>query len=171
MRAEKKGIVEELKSEIEGTNPLVFTDYKGIKVKDLTQLRFKLTQVEAKYKVVKNRLFKRALEDVDIKELPFQIEGPLAIAYGGKDVVEVVKALVQFAKDYPDNINIKGGIVDNAFLDLSGIETLAKLPPKEMLLGKIVAQIGAPISRMVMVLQGNIRKLVCALDGVIKKKS
>ena len=171
MRTEKKGIVEELKREIDGANPLVFTGYIGIKASQLTQLRSRLTQIEAKYEVVKNRLFKRALEGVSLEEVPFQIKGPLAIAYGGRDVVEVVKVLVGFAKDYPNTINIKGGIVDNAFLDFSGIEALAKLLPKEVLLGKLVAQIGAPISRLVMVLQGNMQKLVCVLDGIIKKKS
>lgn len=171
MRAEKKDIVEQLKREIEGANPLVFTDYMGIKVNDLTQLRAQLTQAEAKYRVVKNRLFKRALGGVGLDKMPLQIEGPLAIAYGGRDIVEMVKLLVKFSKDHPDTMNIKGGIVDNAFLDLNGIEALAKLPPKEVLLGRIVAQIGAPISRLVMVLQGNIQKLVCALDAIIKKKS
>lgn len=170
MRTEKKWIVEELKKEIERANPLVFTNYKGIKANDLTQLRSQLIQAEAKYKVVKNRLFKRALENVGLEKIPFKIEGPLAVAYGGRDILEVVKLLVGFAKDYPDTINIKGGVVDNAFLDLSEIETLAKLPPKEILLGKLIAQIGAPISRMVMVLQGNIQKLVCALSEIAKKK-
>ena len=170
MRAEKKWIVEELKKEIEGANPLVFTDYMGIKVNDLTQLRSQLTQAEAKYKVVKNRLFKRALENIGLKEMPLEIKGPLAVAYGGRDIVEVVKLLVGFAKNYPNTINIKGGIVDNAFLDLNGIQTLAKLPPKKVLLGKLIAQINAPINRMVMVLQGNIQKLVCALSEIAKKK-
>lgn len=171
MREEKKGIVNEIVNEIKDVNPLLFTDYMGIKANDFTQLRSKLMQSEAKYKVVKNRLLKRALADVGVNDMPLDLKGPLGIAYGGNDIILVVKTLVEFAKDYPDTINVKGGFVDNAFLDLNKIEALAKLPSKEVLIAKLVSQIGSPLTKMVIVLQANIQKLACALNEIKNKKS
>lgn len=170
MKTEKKGIVEELVSEVKGVNPLVFTDYKGIKANNLAQLRRQLTAIDGKFRVVKNRLFKRALDDIGLKELPFQIKGFLAVAYGGRDTVSVIKLLTEFVKNNPDTIKIKGGFIDNVILPTNRIEEIAKLPSREELLGRLIAQIGAPISRLAMVLKGNLQALVCVLDGVAKKK-
>lgn len=170
MRAEKKDMVKELVAEIKNANPLVFTKYAGIKVNNMTELRSRLTQVNAKYRIIQNRLFKKAMEDIGITNVPLEIKGPFAVAYGGKDVVEVVRTLINYTKDNPDIIVIKGGLIDNNYLDSSNIEVLSKLPSKEVLIGRLVSQIGAPLTRFAMVMQGSIQKLLCALDGIAKKK-
>jgi len=171
MREEKKGIVQELVDEFEGANPLVFTDYTGVKAGAVADLRVQLSQMDSRYRVVQNRLFKRALDTVGLSEANDYIQGPVGVAYGGKDVVEVVKLLVKFVKDNPKTLIIKGGIVDQMSLDTESLGELAKLPPKEMLIARLVGQIGAPLSRMVMVLQGNIRNMVSVLDNICKKKA
>lgn len=171
MQAEKKFIVEELANEIRAANPMVFTDSSRVKAINMNQLRTQLKGVNSKYRVVQNSLFERALESVGMKEkYAGQFTGPMAVAYGGKDVIEVIKTLVKFTKDYPEAFIIKGAIVDNQYLELKGLEALAKLPSKQVLIGRLVGQINAPLSRFVMVLNANLQKLVLVLDAVAKKK-
>lgn len=169
MRTEKKFIVDELAKEIRSVNPLVFTDYSRVKANDLTQLRAQLKTVGCRYRVVQNTLFRRAFEDVGLGKFVSQFTGPLAVAYGGKDVIEVIKALIKFAKDYPETLVVKSGIVDNQYFELSGLEELSKLPPKEVLLARLVGQMNAPLSRFAMVLRGSLQKFICVLDGISKK--
>lgn len=171
MRAEKKSIVEELVNELRGANPLVFTDYSRVKAIGLSQLRTQLKTINSRYRVVQNSLFQRALENVGFGKFVSQITGPLAVAYGGRDVVEVIKILMKFLKDNPDVFIIKGGIVDNQYFEIKSLEELAKLPPKETLLARLVGQMNAPISRFAMVLRGNLQKLICVLDAINKLKS
>lgn len=167
MREEKKFIVEELVNEIQKANPLVFTDYNKVKANDLNLLRAQLKNVNSRYRIVQNSLFQRALKDIGFDR---QFSGPLAIAYGGRDVVEVVKVLIKFAKDNPGVFIIKGGFVDRQYFELNNLEELAKLPSKEVLLARLVGQMNAPLSRFAMVLRGNLQKLVYVLDGINKKK-
>lgn len=170
MREEKKSIVQELVNEINGANPLIFTDYSRANAIALSQLRSQLSTINSKYKVVQNTLFQRALETTGTGDYSNNITGPLAIAYGGKDVIEVVKILIKFIKDNPDTIVLKGGLVDKQYFELNGLEELAKLPSREMLLARLIGQINAPLSRFAMALKGNINKVVCALEGISKKK-
>jgi len=170
MRIEKKGIIDKLEMDIKGTDTLLFTDYTGIKAIDLTHLRLEVNKAKAKYKVIKNRLFKRALIKAGLKDAPVQIKGPLAIAYGGNDAVQVVKILAGFVKDHPNTINIKAGFVEGAFLKGDEIVALANLPSKGALLGQLVSQIASPLSRLIMVIQGPIQKLAYALSEIGKKK-
>lgn len=163
MREEKKFIVEELAKEIGQANPLVFTDHSKVKANDLNKLRAQLKMAQSRYRVVQNSFFQRALQ------IDKQFAGPLSIAYGGRDVVEVIKTLVKFAKDNPDIFIIKGGLVDKQYFELKGLEELAKLPPKEVLLARLVGQMNAPLSRFAMALRGNLQRLVCVLDGIAKK--
>lgn len=170
MRQEKKYIVEELVNEIKGANPLVFTDYSRAKANNLAQLRIQLKTIHSKYRVVQNSLFQRALDNLGLWKFGNHFTGPLAVAYGGKDVIEVIKTLIKFVKDYPDAFVVKGGIVDSQFLELKGLEELAKLPPRGVLLARLVGQINAPLNRFAMVLRGNLQRFICVLDGITKKK-
>lgn len=170
MRAEKKYIVQELLGEIKDKNPLVFTDSSRCKAKDIAQLRSQLSGCKSNYRVVQNSLFKRAVDEAGFGDKVGEFKGPTAVAYGGNDAIEVIKILIKFAKDFPDNIKIKGGIVDDEYMELSGLELLSKLPSKNVLLGRLVGQLNAPISRYVMVLNGTLNKFVYALDAIAKKK-
>jgi large subunit ribosomal protein L10 len=171
MRAEKKIIVKELIDEMSSANPLVFTDYSKVKAIEANKLRNQLRVVNSNYRVVQNTLFLKALESLGSREkYESHISGPLGVAYGGKDVVEVIKTLIKFTKDYPDMLVIKGGVVDNQYFELKGLEELAKLPAKEVLLARLVGQINAPLSRFAMVMNGSLQKLVCVMNAIAKKK-
>jgi large subunit ribosomal protein L10 len=171
MRAEKKFIVDELINEIRSANPLIFTDYSKVRANDANRLRIQLKAVNSNYRVVQNTLFLKALESLGIREkYEPHISGPTAIAYGGKDVVEVIKALIKFTKDSQDMLVIKGGVVDNQYFETKGLEELSKLPAKEVLLARLVGQINVPLSRFAMVLNGSLQKLVCVMNAIAKKK-
>lgn len=171
MRVEKKYIVEELLDKTRDANPLVFTDYSKVKAQKINELRMQLRSVDSRLQVVQNRLFQRVLDETGLGNKVSKLKGPVAVAYGGKDVVEVVKILLKFLKDNPKTIDVKSGFVDGQYLELDKLEELSKLPSKDVLLAKLVGQVAAPLSRMVMVLQGNLRKLVCVLEAVKDKKS
>ena len=170
MRPEKKSVVKEFVKEFNGANPVVFTSYSGIKVNDISQFRMRLGEIDAKYRVVQNRILGHALDSMDMKDTASYIKGPTGVVYGGDDVVEVIKLVVKFAKDSKDSFVVKGGIVDNNVYDVDSIEKLSKLPSRQELIAKLVGQIGAPLSGLVIVLQANIRKLVVALGEINKKK-
>lgn len=170
MRDEKKYIVEEFANRIRTANPIVFTDYSRVKANDLNQLRANLKSLNSRYTVVQNSLFQKALNSVGLEKITSQLTGPIAVAYGGKDVVEVLKVLIKYVKGYPDIFIIKGGVVDKQYFEFSGLEKLSKLPSKEVLLARLVGQMNAPLFRFAMVLRGNLQKLVYVLDGIAKKK-
>lgn len=170
MRVEKKNMVKEFSDAVRGANPVVFTDYARSGVNDLNQLRMQLRAADSKLKVVQNRLFQRAIKELNIGDSVRKFTGPTAVAYGGQDVVEVVKVLIKFVKQNPNKLVVRDGFVDGQYFELEGLEKLAKLPSRGVLIARLVGQMNAPISRWGMVLRGNLQKLVCVLDGIKGRK-
>lgn len=165
----KKKVVKELKEKIDSATVLVVSDYRKVTVKEITELRKKLRLDDAEYKVVKNTLFQRAVEDAGFKDLKEHMSGPVAVLFGYKEPVAPLKSLVEFVKD-AEKGEIKVGIVEKTLVDSKAIAEIAKLPPREVLLSKVVGGFQAPIYGLVNVLQGTIRKLVYALNAVKDKK-
>lgn len=171
MRPEKKYILQEFETELKDANPIVLTGFRGLEVNSVNRLRENLRQVEAMYKVVKKRIFLKALNNMGYTGIkPESIEGPLAVAYGGKDIVEVIKVIVNFAKDNPNSFQVKCGIVDKNILDGKGLDTLSKLPSRTVLIVQVVSGMAAPLTNFLFGLQNIIQKLVLVLDGIAKKK-
>lgn len=165
---EQKGkILESLKEKIGLQKVVLFVDLAGVKVKDLSGLRKKLRQIEAKLTVAKKTLAKIALKekgiDVDTKKL----QGEIGFIFGFKDQVLPAKAVYDFAK-YNKNMKILGGLFENKLIDTDEVNTLALLPSREELLGRLVGTIAGPMSGTLNVLQGNIRGLVYALSAIKK---
>jgi large subunit ribosomal protein L10 len=165
----KKTAVDQLKQKIDAANVLVISDYRGVTVKQLTELRRKLYAQESEFKVVKNTLMRRALEAAGLERLSEHLAGPIGVLLGYKDPVEPLKALVDFI-DEIEKGEIKAGVVEKTIIDPKGIADMAKLPPREVLLARVVGGLNAPIYGFVNALQGNIRKLVYALNAVREKK-
>ena len=170
MRAEKKNIVKEFSDAVRGKNPMIFANYANSRANDLTQLRMQLRMVDSNLRVVKNRLFQRVVKDSDAGDSIGTLKGPTAVAYGGRDVAEVVKVLIRFVKQNPHKLIVRDGLVDGQYLEIESLEKLAKLPSRNQLLARLVGQINAPISRWAMVLNGNLQKLVCVLNAIKDKQ-
>ena len=157
---QKKEEVSKLAEKIKEAKVVLLTDYRGINVSDVTELRTKLRGSEVEYKVIKNNITRRALEECGISELDDVLEGPTAVIMSNKDYLDACKIIYGFAKEN-EFYKIKGGIIEGKVVPVEEIITLAKLPSKETLIGMLA---GA--------LLGNISKLAVALDQVrVQKES
>ena len=155
---QKEEEVKALASQIKDAKLVLLTDYRGINVTDVTLLRKTLRNASSDYKVIKNNITKRALEECEITGLDEALLGPTAVIIGKEDYLEPAKAIYEFTKKN-DFYKIKGGIVEGKVMTADEIITLAKLPSKETLLSMLA---GA--------LLGNISKLAVALDQVKVQK-
>lgn len=156
----KQSEVDELAAKIKDAKLVLLTDYRGITVEQVTKLRNNLRNTNAEYKVIKNNITRRALKQNEIEGLDEFLEGTTAVVIGNEDYLAPSKAIYEFAKEN-EFYKIKAGIIDGKVVSAEEIITLAKLPSREELLGKLAG-----------VLLANIGKLAIGLDQVrIKKES
>ena len=155
---QKKEEVSKLAAEMKEAKIILLTDYRGINVTDVTNLRTDLRNVNAKYAVIKNNITRRALAECGIEGLEDKLVGPTAVIMSNEDYLEPAKAIYKFSKDN-DYYKIKGGVIEGKVMTAEEIITLAKLPSRETLLSMLA---GA--------LLGNISKVAVALDQVRIKK-
>ena len=156
--AQKEKEVEELAAKIKEAKIVLLTDYRGISVEQVTNLRADLRKSNSEYRVIKNNITRRALAKCEYEGLEDLLEGPTAVVMNNEDYLDAAKAIYNFAKDN-DFYKIKGGIIEGKVMTAEEIITLAKLPSKETLIGMLA---GA--------LLGNISKLAVALDQVREQK-
>lgn len=155
----KKEIVENLKNDFLNANSIIFVDYKGINVAQDTALRRKFRENNVTYKVIKNRLIVRALENADISGFdPKLLEGTTAVAYA-KDEIAPAKIFTE-TKAELKKLSIKFGVVNGKILNSNEVETLSKIPSKYMLIAMLLG-----------VMQGPASALVRALNEIGKKQS
>lgn len=168
-RNQKEEIVNKLSDEIKSSKSVVFTDYKGVGVKDMESLRGSLREEGARIQVIKKKLVEIALKNAGIEMSAKDMEGQLAVAISQEDEVTPAKVINNFAKEN-ENLKIIGGLLDSKKLNSEEVISLAKLPSKEELLAKLVGTLNAPMSGFVNVLQGNQRSLVQALKAIADNK-
>ncbi|MBI5399799.1 50S ribosomal protein L10 [Candidatus Saganbacteria bacterium] len=166
----KQQLVDQLKEKIEKARVLVISDYRGVTVSEITGLRRKLLKEKSEFKIVKNTLLQRALAASGFTDLDQHLSGPTAILFGYQDPIAPIKLLVEYVEEIEKG-QVKGGIVERRVVDIKGIAALSKLPPKEVLIAKVIGGFKSPLYGLVNVLQGNIRKLVYVFNAVKDKKS
>lgn len=166
---QKKVIVAEMSEKIKSAKTLVLADYRGLTVEQDTELRSELRKAGVEYKVVKNTLTKLAAKENGIEGLDGVLNGPTAMAFSVTDLIAPAKVLNEYAKKF-DKLEIKAGIVEGRVVDVNGVKELAELPPKEVLIAKVLGGFNAPLSGFVNVLNGNIRGLVVALNAIAEKQ-
>ena len=141
----KKQQVADLKARFEGACAGVLVDYKGISVADDTVLRKELREAGVKYTVTKNTLIHLAIEGTDLAELDSVLEGTTAVATSADDYVAAARILGKYAEKN-ENFNLKGGFLDNEVIDLAKLQSLAKLPSREVLLATVLSAFNAPMA-------------------------
>ncbi|AZR74709.1 50S ribosomal protein L10 [Anoxybacter fermentans] len=167
---EKKKIVEEIAEKMNTAKSMVITDYRGLNVAEVTELRKKLREAGVEFKVIKNTLTRLAAQKAGIEGLDEILTGPNAIAFGMEDPVSPAKILVDFAKEH-EKLEIKAGILDKNVIGPEKVKDLADIPPKEVLLSMVLRGMQGPISGLVNVLQGTIRNLVYVLSAIKEQKA
>ena len=166
--AEKTESVEELKERFNGVHTAVLTEYRGLTVRQLSDLRKQLKGAAAEYKVVKNRLARIAIKGSPLDGLGKHLTGPTGVAYTRKDPVPVAKALQAFLRNNPA-LTIKVGIVEGKVLEPSALKSLADLPSKDALRAQIVGAVQGPMGKIVTLLTAVQGELVRVLEARSKQ--
>lgn len=166
-RPEKVQAVAEIK-EVLAMSGLILTDYQGLDVKSISNLRRKLREAGSGYRVVKNNLLLRAVEGTDAAGLAEGLAGPTAVVYTD-DPVTAAKALQAFGREAKP-VPVKGGLVDGRLYSADQIEALSKVPSKPELHAMVVGGLLSPITGLVGTLQQLMGQLVFTLQGVAEKK-
>lgn len=169
-RDEKAELVEGLKERFSRHRISIFTDIRGISVAKLMAFRRELKKIGAELKMAKKTLLKRALETAGIGVLPKELEGEVAVIFGYEDQVSPAKVAAKFSKENKTFRVLKGILAGN-IIESGEVLALAKLPPKEQLLGHLAQVLNAPIQQLANALQGNIRNLVVILNQVRSEKA
>jgi len=165
----KEPVVQEIREKLSASAGAVLTDYRGLNVAEVTELRRKLREAGVEYKVVKNTLTRLAAAEIGLQDLNPYLEGPTAIAFGVGDPVAPAKIIAEFAKEHKE-LEIKAGVVDGKVIDVKGVKALAELPSREVLLAKLLGSMQSPMYGFAGSLQGVLRKFVYALDAVRQQK-
>ena len=162
--------VQNLTQKLKDTKSLVLTDYRGLTVEEITQLRNELRSVSSEYKVVKNTLLKRATEGTPIEPLHEHLTGPTAILVSPEDPVGPVKVLVKYLKDY-SALSIKGGVLEGKALSADETKELSTLPGRQELLSKVLSLCVSPHVGLLNTLNGIAQKFVRVLHAIEQKKA
>ena len=169
IRPEKVAMIAEIKTTMQNAKGLVLADFRGIKVAQDTRLRRKMREAGVEYSVIKNNMASIAAKEAGIEGLDNYLKGPLAMVSSKNDPVAPAKLISEFIKDNRI-MEIKGGLVEGKVIDADAVKALANLPPREVLIARLLGSMQSPITGFVNVLQGNIRNLVYALDAVRQQK-
>jgi large subunit ribosomal protein L10 len=168
-RPEKVQSVQEIAGRFTNAEAALLTEYRGLHVSDLAEVRTALREADADYKVLKNTLTRIAVRDVGLDELVGMLEGPTAIVFCHGDAVAAAKALDEATRKFPVLV-IKGGVLQGKVINGDQAQGLAKLESREVQLATIVTLVNTPLQRMVNVLAAPLRDLGSMLAQVLAKK-
>jgi len=169
-RQEKEALVDALHGRFARSIAVIMTDVSGLSVSGANSLRKMLRETGAELRVCKNTLSKRAAKGTPVEVLADHFGGPNALAIAYEEPVAMAKALVQFAKDH-EALQIRGGMLNGKYIESSGVETLARLPGREVLLAQLLSVMVATPRGLVQVLAGIPRKLLYVLKAIEEKKA
>ena len=162
--------VADLRELVGRTQATILTDYRGLSVAEMTELRTKLRATDTEFRVVKNTLFKRAADGLlPVDQVGQHLTGPTAIGFAQGDPVGAAKVLVDFARDHK-SLSVKAGIVGGNVYDAAQMETLSKTPPREVLIAQMLGSLNGPISGFVGTLSGIISNFVFTLQAIADKQ-
>ena len=168
-RAEKVAVVNEVRDRMQASDGAVLTEYRGLTVAELADLRRELAAAGGDYKVYKNTLVKLAVADGPQAAIHELLTGPTAIAFVQGDFSAVAKALRDFARNNP-NLVVKGGVVGTGMLSAAEINVLADLPPRDTLLAQFAGALSAPMQQLAGLMEALPRNLAYGLSALIDQR-
>ena len=161
-RQEKEQLVSELSEKIRGAKALYYTDFTGLNVKRMTELRRRFRKAGVEYVVIKNTLAARAVSDVGLDAE--RLRGPTGVVVG-KDPVTAAKVLSDFAREFDKKPSVKGGLLEGRSIDAEQVMRLATLPPREQMLAELGASLQSPLAAFAGALNGMLYMFVGVLEG------
>jgi large subunit ribosomal protein L10 len=168
----KTAVVDDIKARLDAADAAVLTEYRGLTVSEIANLRAALRSASTDYKIFKNTLARRAARDAGLDELVDSLEGPVAIAFvrrDGGDPVTAAKALRDFARGNP-NLVVKGGILGPRVLTTKDVDALADVPPREQLLARLAGGFQAPMTKAAGLFQAFTRNMAYGVKALIDQR-
>jgi large subunit ribosomal protein L10 len=170
-RDQKATAVAEIAEQIKESEAVFAIDYRGITVAQVAELRGRLRESDATFRVVKNTLTERAADAADAEALKSLLEGPTALTFVRGDAAAAAKAIADFQRSTGgDLLPFKGGLMNGDALDAAQITAISKLPSRQVLYGQLVGVVASPITGLARGLNGLVSGLAIALGGVLEKK-
>jgi large subunit ribosomal protein L10 len=163
-KEKKQQMVADYVDKLSQSQAAILTDYRGLTVADLSALRTRLREENSVFQIVKNTLFKLALEQAELSAPAEQLQGTVAVSYCLGEVPPVAKTLMDFAKE-SEILQVRGAILGTAFLGPDRVKELADLPPREFLLAQLLGAIQGPMSSLVSTINAPMRELVQVLQA------
>jgi large subunit ribosomal protein L10 len=167
-REEKSAAIKEIAAEIEGSEAIFAVDYRGISVSQAAELRSKLREADASFRVVKNRLTKIAADQTGEERLAALLQGPTALTFVRGDTAQAAKAITTFNKEH-EVLTFKGGFMDTTTLDEEAFKAIARLPNREVLNGQLAGVVASPLTGLVRGLGSMIQGLALQLGQIAEK--
>jgi large subunit ribosomal protein L10 len=170
-RTGKEALILDLRERISRAPVLYLTDFTGLNVKAMTELRRSLKKSGAEYFVVKNRLAKRVFqESEDLPDISDSLIGPTGFVLGYEDVARAAKAVSDFAKTHDKKPVFKLGIMDGKVLQPEQVERIARLPAREQLLAELAGALEAPMAAFALVLEAKVQEMAGLLDALREER-
>jgi large subunit ribosomal protein L10 len=166
-RTEKEQLVDELSAKLKGAKALYYTDFTGLNVKRMTELRRRLRRAGVEYVVIKNTLALRAVNQSGLTAEP--LRGPTGVVIG-PDPVAAAKVLSDFARENEQRPEVKGGLLEGKPIDTAQVKQLASLPPREQMLADLGAGLQSPMAAFVGALNGLLYMFAGALEGLRQQR-
>lgn len=170
MRPEKESIVREIQEQMSGAGYVFLADFTRMNTVKTANLKAKLHEVESRFQVVQNRLFRVAVAG-QFEGIEAGLKGPTAVVFGSGDPAAVAKTLCEFIKTNEKMPVIKLGVMEGRILSAAEVEALASLPPKKVMQGILVGTLAAPMTNLVSVMNQKLASLVYVLKAAADKKS
>lgn len=167
-REQKAAAIDEIAANIEGAEAVFAVDYRGISVPQAAELRAKLREADTRFSVVKNTLTERAADRVGAEALKSMLEGPTALAFVRGDAAAAAKAISDYARQ-TDLLPFKGGLMNGDALDAAQIQSIARLPSRQVLYGQLVGVVAHPITGLARTLNALVSGLAIALGQIQEK--
>ena len=166
----KRAVVAELREDLANSSTLITTEYRGLTVREIGEIRRALRKNDVTYKVVKNRLMRIAAQDSPAADaLSPLLSGPSAIAFGD-DEAATAKAVLDATRPYAKIVKITGGVLGSRAIDADGVTRLATLPSREVLLAEVLGAITAPLSTTAGLFDAPLRDVAGLVDALIAKR-
>ncbi|HZO91472.1 MAG TPA: 50S ribosomal protein L10 [Chthonomonadaceae bacterium] len=164
---EKEALVSELRDIVARSKGAILTDYRGMTVAEVTNLRKKLRDADAEYHIIKNTLFKIALGEAVSPELESLLAGPTAIVFAHNEIVAPTKTILDFLRDLrKPEVKVKGGWIEGKVYNVDQVTALSKLPPREQLVAQLIGTLNGPASQLVGTLNNILGEFVRTIQAI-----
>lgn len=170
-KQEKTAFVAEFRDKVAQSSAMYLTDFTGLDVKAMTDLRSRLKAAGCEYVVVKNRLVKRALDDPQMTSVVERLTGPTGVIFTSNGVVEAAKAVSDFAREHDDKPSLKAGWMEGRALEAADVARLADLPSREGLLAMLAGALASPLAALANAMEAKTREAAGLLEALREKKN